>query len=155
MRDLHRRGGSRRGGIPFFRRASAFRSTSWCVFGGSRFADFSVVTGGASKDTSSTGIAAFVEWCWIEGGGSRVAEMELDESFGDNGVEFIDATDPQDLIPNKGVSTPLLLTIVEDSVEVKRAFDEAFPDDRSTTFSDRLDAKSRRLPGDIMGDAGC
>ena len=84
-----------------------------------------------------------------------MAEMELDEPSGDNGVELIDATDPQDLIPNKGVSTPLLLTIVEDSVEVKQAFDEAFPDDRSTTFSGRLDAKSRRLPGDIMGDSGC
>ena len=35
--------------------------------------------------------------------------MELDELFGDTGVEFIDATDSQDLIPNNGISTPLLL----------------------------------------------
>ena len=43
--------------------------------------------------------------------------MELDEPSGDNGVELIDATDPQDVIPNKCVSTPLL-PAAEDFVEV-------------------------------------
>ena len=75
--------------------------------------------------------------------------MELDEPSGDNGVELIDATDPQDVIPNKCVSTPLL-PAAEDFVEVSGAFAEAFPEDRSTACFGRLDAKSR-LPCDMMG----
>ena len=68
-----------------------------------------------------------------------MAIMGLDEHSGDTGVELIDATDPQDLIPNKVIST--------------RPFADAFPEDRSTICSGRLDAKSRRLPGDMMEDS--